>query len=164
MSEALPANAERALYGELPPPGGPTGSICHQRWPAAASCPANRCASGPRSPLPCGPGSDVRWRSTPPLRSSRSNIPSSREWKDRVATCIRVRRSGVQCRLDSGRRPAARPPGSRAGEPAPAHRLRSGGSEEGVQLLPHLVRVPLAERDQLARVLAVEEQVAEQVR
>ena len=32
----LPANADSALYGELPYPVGPTGNICHQLWPAAA--------------------------------------------------------------------------------------------------------------------------------
>src|SRR5690606_32605454 len=52
IKSGLPANAEGLSYGEKPAPGGPTGNICHQRWPAAARKSANSNASGPRSPTP----------------------------------------------------------------------------------------------------------------
>ena len=32
-----PANAERPRYGEPNSSGGPSGSTCHQDWPASAS-------------------------------------------------------------------------------------------------------------------------------
>src|SRR4051794_11671819 len=44
------ANAELALYGDPYLSGGPTGSICHTDWPAAASQSTKAYADGPRRP------------------------------------------------------------------------------------------------------------------
>ena len=43
ISSGEPANADGDMYGEpVMPSGGPSGSTCHQRWPAAASQSTNR--------------------------------------------------------------------------------------------------------------------------
>ncbi len=71
MKSGSPAKLEVLAYGELPAPTGPTGSICHTDCPAAAHQPANACAAGPRSPTPCGAGSDERCRSVPARRRAK---------------------------------------------------------------------------------------------
>src|SRR5262249_39007353 len=71
----LPAEEDRAEYGELPKPVGPMGSVCHQVWRAEAIASANRAAGWPRSPIPAGPGSDVGWSSTPLARVLRFGAP-----------------------------------------------------------------------------------------
>src|SRR3954466_4980220 len=64
-SAGFPANADWALYGELPYPVGPTGSICHQLCPAAARKSTISRAVAPRS----SPDRLVGCRSTPLVRS-----------------------------------------------------------------------------------------------
>jgi hypothetical protein len=73
-SQRLPANADAESYGDQPGalPGGPIGSICHQLWPDSAKNSKKRCASAPRSPQPCAPGSDVTCSRIPLLRGRKS--------------------------------------------------------------------------------------------
>ena len=65
-SAGEPANAEAARYGEPNSSGGPSGSICHHDWPAAASQSTKRYASSPSRP----PGSEVGWSRIPDERGS----------------------------------------------------------------------------------------------
>src|SRR5439155_26159395 len=51
-SRGEPANADGDMYGEpVIPSGGPSGSTCHQRWPAAASQSTKRNACSSSTPL-----------------------------------------------------------------------------------------------------------------
>src|SRR5207245_8234464 len=59
-----PAKADAVRYGEPNSSGGPSGSTCHQDWPAASSQSTNRYALSSRQP----PGSDVGWRKIPAER------------------------------------------------------------------------------------------------
>src|SRR5262245_20380354 len=70
MSSGFPANAERAVYGELPSPVGPSGSTCHRDMPPARSQSRNANAPGPRSPIPNRDGSDVGCSRMPAERVS----------------------------------------------------------------------------------------------
>jgi len=56
----LPAKAEKHWYGESPYPVGFSGSTCHNFCPAAKRESANSQAQGPRSPIPKGPGIEVK--------------------------------------------------------------------------------------------------------
>jgi hypothetical protein len=62
-----------------------TGSHCQIVWPASFSQSTNRNASGPKSPMPCGPGREVTCRSTPAARWSSSlsatSAPATRRWR-----------------------------------------------------------------------------------
>ena len=67
-SSGEPANADTLAYGELPGPTGVSGSVCHRLCRPDASQSMKCNADGPKSPLPCGPGSEVGCSSTPASR------------------------------------------------------------------------------------------------
>ena len=65
----FPANAENDWYGESPAPVGLSGRICHHVCFMAARASTHLNASGPRSPMPNGPGRLVGWRRMPDERT-----------------------------------------------------------------------------------------------
>ena len=65
MSRGLPAAFEKHWYGESPYEVGPSGRTCQRRDPVPANQLSQRSISGPRSPIPYGPGKDVGCSKTP---------------------------------------------------------------------------------------------------
>src|SRR6185437_10636678 len=69
INNGLPANADRAEYGDPPYPVGLRGKTCHSRCLAAARKSTNAYAAGPKSPTPPYDGNDVTCSRTPDNRS-----------------------------------------------------------------------------------------------
>ena len=141
------AKADVDVYGEPERSGGPSGSTCHQDWPAAASQSTNAYAAGPSAP----PGRDVTWSRIPlergrftmpmpslsPLRTLPAGSPGAVRGMTLAArssasspasTPTRTRARGPPGRTRHGR--ARLPPGRGLGAPAAAaRRARRAGAE-----------------------------------
>src|SRR3989304_1168774 len=150
MSRGLPAKDDDEEYGESPGPGGPTGRICHQLWPAAARKSTKARAEEPRSPPPWGPGSEVMCSRRPLARRSRRETDDARAGAGGLGAASREDpRRGRAARGGGGPRgadpepehthelgaPLPRPePGGGGGRfarlPAPAARVRRQGPED----------------------------------
>lgn len=107
MRSGLPANVLHDPYGEPSSPVGPSGNICQQVAPDAASQSTKSRADRPRSPMPCPPGSEVGCSRTPAARDRWLVMAAENRgaWTDvphrtcgsRIASvCVPMGRCGIQ--------------------------------------------------------------------